>query len=194
MRTLVDAVPYAWPYDGPPAPGQLALVLVGLQPALAWMDPAGEVRLRCEELRTAAGQAGIPVYHVRHGRTPATPLRLPGLPEAGSAGWSLLGSVAGPSDILVDVPALNGFYASGLDAALYNNGRRYLVLAGYGYEAGIHSTLRAANDRGYECLVLEDACASVEADLHAAATKTIEMSGGIFGAYATTSAFLKALG
>ena len=72
-------------------------------------------------------------------------------------------------------------------------GRDHLLLAGFGLEAPVHSTLRSANDRGYECLLLLDACAPLDPSLTPASRSMIEMSGGIFGAVGTVGALLGAL-
>ena len=61
-------------------------------------------------------------------------------------------------------------------------------------EAGVHSTLRSANDRGYECLLITDACSLLDPDLGEASAKTVTMSGGIFGAIGYTKDVLDALG
>jgi nicotinamidase-related amidase len=67
------------------------------------------------------------------------------------------------------------------------------VFVGYGAEAAVDSTLRSANDRGYECLTLIDAVAPFDPDTGRHALSSITMSGGIFGAIATTDAFIDAL-
>ena len=57
----------------------------------------------------------------------------------------------------------------------------------------MHSTMRSANDRGYECLLVVDACAPLDPDLVPPAISMVEMSGGIFGAVGTTAPVLAAL-
>ncbi len=191
---MIDAVPYPWPYDGRLAPARTALVLVAPQQAFAPWDPTGRVREACVALRRAAEAAGMATCLVLLGRTALSPSRVPGLPGRGSAGWAPLdGCEPGPATLVVEAPALDGFYATGLDAALWARGISHLVVAGFGTETAVHSTLRSANDRGFECLVIEDACAGIDPEVHAAAMGSIMMSGGIFGCYAPLAAFLAGL-
>ena len=63
----------------------------------------------------------------------------------------------------------------------------HLVLAGYASEVTVDSTVRTLNDRGFECLVLSDGCAPLDADLGARALRSLTMSGGIFGAHGRTA-------
>jgi nicotinamidase-related amidase len=90
-------------------------------------------------------------------------------------------------------PGWDGFHAGPLDASLRRAGRDLLLLAGCCLETGVHSTMRSANDRGYECLLVADATRSARQDLRAGALSTIEMSGGIFGAVGTAAAVAAAL-
>ena len=89
--------------------------------------------------------------------------------------------------------ASNGFHETPLDGLLRAAGRTDLLLAGEALEDAVHSTLRAANDRGYECLLVLDACAPLDAESAAAAASMVEMSGGIFGAVGRCAEVLDAL-
>jgi nicotinamidase-related amidase len=88
---------------------------------------------------------------------------------------------------------VDGFFASSLDTVLRTLGRDQLLLCGKWLETNVHSTMRSANDRGYECLLVLDACVAYDPDLTSAARSQIEMSGGIFGAVGETAAVLDAL-
>jgi hypothetical protein len=101
-------------------------------------------------------------------------------------------SVAGASR-LIDAAGIDGFHGSGLDATLRAAGATHLLLAGHGLEAPVHSTMRGANDRGYECLLVIDACSPLQPDLLPAARSMVEMSGGIFGAVGSAADVLAAL-
>ncbi len=169
------ATPYPWPYDADLSPTRLALVVVGWDQY--WWSACDQPRRAVGQLRRLASSIATLVV-VRHG-TAADPLP----PEAD------LGAPA------VDVAAVgvDGFHAGPLDAVLRRRGADHLVLAGSGLEGPVHSTLRSANDRGYECIVALDACSAVDPSLTPRAVSMIEMSGGIFGAVATTDQILAAL-
>lgn len=103
------------------------------------------------------------------------------------------GLQAGATGLFVSSPGWDGFYASPLDSLLRRHGRDLLLLAGCCLETGVHSTMRSANDRGYECLLVADATRAVHDELRAGAVSTIEMSGGIFGAVGASHAVTAAL-
>ncbi len=87
---------------------------------------------------------------------------------------------------MIDAAGINGFTGSALDGALRSRGIDHLVLTGFAAEAPVDSTLRGANDRGYECLVVTDGVAPFDAVTGSAALSSVTMSGGIFGALATS--------
>jgi nicotinamidase-related amidase len=68
------------------------------------------------------------------------------------------------------------------------------VFTGITTDVCVHTTLREANDRGYECLLLEDCTGATEYSNYLAALQMLKMQGGIFGAGASSTAFLEALG
>ncbi len=88
---------------------------------------------------------------------------------------------------------IDGFFGSQLDAVLRASHLTHLLLVGAPLETAVHSTMRAANDMGYECLLVEDATAALAPDLKPNTLSMIEMSGGIFGAIGTTAAVIAAL-
>ena len=96
-------------------------------------------------------------------------------------------------DHLVATGATDAFLDSPLDGILRSTGHSDLLLAGWGLEGPIHSTLRAANDRGYECLLVADSCTSVDPASAPSALDMVRHSGGIFGAFANTADVLAAL-
>ena len=162
---LAGTDPNPWPRDGALAPTRLAMVIAG----------AGQEPLTGTMARTAAAvrQAGGLVLWVHPRRGPSTAIPC--------------------TDVSVPATGIDGFHGSGLDDALRADGRDLLVLAGFGLETTVHSTLRSANDRGYECLTLTDAVVPVEDALRDAALSSICMSGGIFGAIGTSAALIAAL-
>jgi nicotinamidase-related amidase len=88
---------------------------------------------------------------------------------------------------------VDGFFGSDLDATLRRLGREQLLMTGHFLETAVHSTLRSANDRGYECLTVSDACLSADAQTAGGALSSIQMSGGIFGAVGLSTAVIVAL-
>jgi nicotinamidase-related amidase len=86
-----------------------------------------------------------------------------------------------PSEPIIDKPGKGAFFATDLDLILKNWEIRSLVVTGVTAEVCVHTTVREANDRGYECLVLEDCIASYFPEFYQAAVAMISAQGGIFG-------------
>jgi len=82
---------------------------------------------------------------------------------------------------IIDKPGKGSFYATDLDLILKNLGIKYLIITGVTTEVCVHTTVREANDRGYECLVLEDCVASYFPEFQEVGIKMIKAQGGIFG-------------
>ncbi|MFO0896955.1 MAG: cysteine hydrolase [Pirellulales bacterium] len=95
---------------------------------------------------------------------------------------------------VVDKPGKGAFFATDLDLILKNWQIKSLVVTGVTAEVCVHTTVREANDRGYECLVLEDCIASYFPEFHLAAVNMIKAQGGIFGWISTSEQLLKCLG
>ncbi|WP_439815432.1 cysteine hydrolase family protein [Zavarzinia sp. CC-PAN008] len=113
----------------------------------------------------------------------------------GEAGWDIIPELAPqPGEVLVDKAGYSAFHATDLERILKVREIRHLVLCGVTTDVCVHSTLRDATDRGYECLVVRDACAATVEANHQAALNTIETEGGIFGALVTSDALCAALG
>lgn len=188
---LVEADPYPWPYDGVLVADRLALVICGAQrwfyERTAQPDDALD---RVARLASLFRPMGTSILAVRHGSDHHHQAR-PVLPAIDSAGYEL---IIDPSaaDAVIDAAGMDGFYGSNLDAHLRAHGLDTLIIVGLGLEGPIHSTMRAANDRGYECLLVADAAAPHEPSLVRAALSSIAFSGGIFGAHASTAAVVDA--
>ncbi|HXJ83310.1 MAG TPA: isochorismatase family cysteine hydrolase [Candidatus Methylomirabilis sp.] len=126
-----------------------------------------------------------------------------GIGDAGPMGRILVRGEAGHDIIkelypeagepVIDKPGKGAFYATDLDAILKHRGIRHLIVCGVTTEVCVSTTLREANDRGYECLVLEDCVASYFPAFHDAALQMVTAQGGIFGWVAGSGSFLKAL-
>jgi nicotinamidase-related amidase len=94
---------------------------------------------------------------------------------------------------IVDKPGKGAFHATDLDAILHNRGIAQLIVCGVTTEVCVNTTVREANDRGYECLVLEDCVASYFPEFHETGLRMIKAQGGIFGWVGRSDQLIEAL-
>ena len=161
----------------------------------------------------AARASGIAVIHTREGHRPDLADLAPskrargrldtGIGDAGPMGRILVRGEYGhdivdelrplPSEPVIDKPGKGAFYATDLDAILSSRGIKSLIVTGVTAEVCVQTTVREANDRGYECLVLSDGIASYFPEFYQATIEMVKAQGGIFGWVSTSDALLAGL-
>jgi nicotinamidase-related amidase len=235
---VVDAQPYAWPYDGSFAPATTALINIDWQ--VDFCGPGGYVDRMgydlsltrsglpaTQKVLAAAREVGMFVVHTREGHRPdlsdCPPNKLwrseqigAGIGSDGPCGRILRIGDPGPKgrilvrgeyghdivddltpmprELVIDKPGKGSFYATDLDLLLRTRGVTHLIFTGITTDVCVHTTMRDANDRGYECLLLTDCTGATDPGNYAAALKMITMQGGVFGAIATSEALLASIG
>lgn len=178
------------------------------------ISPARAIIPVIADVLEAAREAGLLIVHTREGHLPdlsdCPPAKLErsrrqgaGIGDEGPMGRILIRGERGhaivpelaplPDEIVIDKPGKGAFYATGLHDVLQERRIESLILCGVTTHVCVHTTLREANDRGYRCLVLEDATAAFDPRDHEAAIRMVRQQGGIFGWTSPAAPFIAAL-
>jgi len=204
----VEAEPYAYEFD--PAHSALLIIDMqrdflepdGFGEMLG--NDVSQLRRTIEpnkRLLTAWREAGLTVIHTREGHRPdlsdlppAKKVRGGGkttIGDPGPMGRILVRGEEGhdiipelyplPTEPVIDKPGKGAFFATDLHAILQNRGIKKLIVTGVTTEVCVNTTVREANDRGYDCLVPEDCVGSYFPEFQEAGLKMIKAQGGIFG-------------
>jgi nicotinamidase-related amidase len=217
MTTLVPAKPGPFAFEE----DTTALVVIDMQ--RDFLEPGGfgaalgnDVSLLwsavepLQRVLAAARDLGMTVIHTREGHRPdmldCPPAKLARggfigqdslngrILIRGEHGHDIVDALApAPGEVVLDKPGKGSFYATDLELMLRNQGIKSLIVSGVTTEVCVHTTVREANDRGFECLVLEDCCGSYFPEFHEVALRMIAAQGGIFGWVGASEDLLNAL-
>jgi biuret amidohydrolase len=166
-----------------------------------------------QKLLVAWRAKGLPVIHTREGHRPdltdlppAKKIRGRGrtcIGDAGPMGRILVRGEAGhdiipelyplPTEPVIDKPGKGAFFATDLHAILQNRGIKQLIVTGVTTEVCVNTTVREANDRGYDCLVPSDCVGSYFPEFQEMGLKMIKAQGGIFGWVSSSDKILAVL-
>lgn len=112
----------------------------------------------------------------------------------GEPGWDIIPELKPlEGEPIIDKPGRSSFVNTDLQLILQNRGIQNIILVGVTTDVCVHSTMRVADDLGYECLLLEDCCAATEVENHKAAVNMVQTEGGVFGAVSSSTKLLEAL-
>lgn len=216
---MIEAKPFDFPYDGNLNPAATALLVIDLQHdflsndgyfAKQGYDPAPlrAILPTVSKLIEACRVAGIRVIHTRQGyradRADMTPYEIwrrkrSGMDGTdvlirGSAGFEIVPEInVRPEDIIVDKTCNSAFTYTDLEHILHAQGITHLLFSGCTTDVCVHTTLREACDRNFQCLTIADACASGDQYAHEAALHMVTVENGIFGTLADSAAVIKGL-
>lgn len=157
---------------------------------------------------------GFPIFHTREGHRPdlsdLNPSKLWRSKQVGAEiggmgprgrllvrgeeGWDIIPELKPlPGEPIIDKPGRSSFVNTDFDILLRSKGIQNIILTGVTTDVCVHSTMRNADDLGYECLLLEDCCAATEPANHEAAVNMVKTEGGVFGAVSDSTKLLAAL-
>ncbi|MBV8132657.1 MAG: cysteine hydrolase [Alphaproteobacteria bacterium] len=217
---IIEAEPYAFDLD--PGRASLVIIDMQrdfLEPGGFGEALGNDVSLlrrtiaptRC--LLEEARAAGLTIIHTREGHRPdladlpatkkARGRLAAGIGDPGPMGRILVRGEPGhdiipelyplPGEPVVDKPGKGAFHATDLDAMLKNRSVAQLIVCGVTTEVCVNTTVREANDRGYDCVVVADCVGSYFPEFHEMGLRMIKAQGGIFGWVATSEAVIAAL-
>jgi biuret amidohydrolase len=211
----VAANPYPWPFDGSVDAARTALICIDWQ--VDFCGPGGYVDRMGYDISLT--RKGLPATAAMLAHARATGMHAPDLSDLpankrwrsarigaeigspgptgrilvrGEPGWEIVPEVAPiEGEVLLDKPGKGAFYATNLDLVLRTRAITHIVLTGITTDVCVHTTMREANDRGYECLILSDCTGATDPSNHDAALHMVTMQGGVFGAVATSTAVIE---
>ncbi|MBE7731412.1 isochorismatase family cysteine hydrolase [Komagataeibacter sp. FXV3] len=204
---MISAKPFNFPYDGNLAAKSTALIVIDMQQdflsetgyfAKQGYDPS---RLRSilpviSKLIATCRDVGIRIIHTRQGyrsdKADMTPYEkwrrnICGIGDAnvlvrGSPGFEIVPEIdVRPDDIIIDKTCNSSFTYTDLEHVLHAQDITHLIFTGCTTDVCVHTSLREACDRNFQCLTVSDACASGDQYAHEAALHMITVENGVFG-------------
>jgi nicotinamidase-related amidase len=221
---VIKARPFDFPYDGRLDAARTAVLAIDLQVDFLSHDgyfarkgydpgPLNAVIGPVKRLTDAARDAGCLVIWTRQGyradladasdydhwraRRAGIDMKRgdPGSLLRGSPGYQIVPElVPAAGDVIVDKTANGAFYQTDLELVLRARGITHLLFSGCTTDVCVHTTLREAVDRKYQCLLVQDACASADAYAHEAALHMVTAEDGVFGVLARLDDVVRGLG
>jgi len=194
----VAASPYAWPFDGAWSAADTALLAIDLQLWLMRALARQDVEEAATQLIEAARRAAVPVlFTARLGfddHRPIDPALVDSRPPASGEARAILPALEPPSTFdVIERRGWSAFTGTALDQMLRARGVRNLIFCGATTDGAVHTTMREANDRGYECLLVENACCAQVAAHHEAILRITRFGNGLFGTTARVAAIVNVL-
>lgn len=216
---MIKATPFDFPYDGMLVPQDTALLVIDLQED--FLSPTGYFARKgydpsplrailptVNRLIAAARAAGLAIVHTRQGyradmadmtayekwRRKRAGLDGTDILLRSSPGFQIVADIeVRPEDIIVDKTCNGAFTYTDLELVLRARGITHLMFTGCTTDVCVHTTLREACDRNFQCLTIADACASGDGRAHEAALHMVTVEDGVFGALASSEAVIAAL-
>lgn len=219
----ISAKPFDFPHEGALSPAQTALLVIDMQHdylspqgyfAQMGYDPSPlrkiipTVNAVVDAVRRAGGHVIWTAQGVRADLSDVTPFmrwkaRRAGMEFApgkgvliqGSPGYQISTELRPRTDEpIIHKLASGAFTYTDLDNVLKSKGITHLLFAGCTTDVCVHSTLREANDRGYRCLLIDDACASGDPYAHQAAVYMTTVEDGVFGVVSNAAEVVRGFG
>ncbi len=217
MYFQVPGDPHPWPRDEKTPSAACAIIVVDMQHDYCspgfYIDQAGydtkrlrEPIERIQRVLSVARRSGLHVIYTRHGHVPNSDqpniigqersVAAPPFPRTatqGEPGWQIVPALLPhETDSIIEKSTCSAFVSGELDRFLRSKGIRHLALCGNTIDVCVHSTLRAAIDLDYECLLLADCCGAVNDGLHTWAIESVKIENGVFGTVTSAQAFINA--